>query len=298
MASTIQPQITTPGPDVERDAEKTQDEGSHSAQSDNSDREDVGEKSGAQEDVYNWDTDPHNPYNWSSGQRAMQVFAIASIAFLASMGTSIMSAAPTQLKAEFGVTTTQAILPLSLYVFALGLGPIVGGPLSETIGRLPIYIGGLIMGTFFTLGAGFTNSFAALNVLRFLAGFCFAPTLAIATGSLNEMYKPVERGIPSTFFILTPFLGPGIGPVIGSFVTHRKGWRWTQWTMIFFCIFSLILIIGFGRETFHTVIQQRRAKALNHAVPPPPPRKERINQFLTVTILARFTCSSPSPLSA
>jgi len=126
------------------------------------------------------------------------------------MGTSIMSAAPAQLKVEFGVTTTQAILPLSLYVFALALGPVVGGPLSETVGRLPIYIGGLVLGTLFTLGAGLTHSFAGLNILRFLAGFCFAPSLAIATGSLNEMYRPVERGIPSTFFILTPFLGPGI----------------------------------------------------------------------------------------
>lgn len=224
------------------------------------------------------------------------------------MGTSIMSAAPPQLKAEFGVTTTQAILPLSLYVFALALGPVVGGPLSETVGRLPVYTGGLILGTLFTLGAGLTHSFAGLNILRFLAGFCFAPTLAIATGSLNEMYKPVERGLPSTFFILTPFLGPGIAcvdppasspttllhqltlffstsPVIGAFVTHRKGWRWTQYTMLFFCAFSLLLIVPFGRETFHAILQRRRAKALHHDVPPSPLLRERIHQFATITIL-------------
>jgi MFS family permease len=126
------------------------------------------------------------------------------------MGTSIMSSAVEELKSEFDVTTTQAILPLSLYVFALGLGPVVGGPLSETVGRLPIYMGGLIGGTLFTLGAALTHSFAGLNILRFLAGFCFAPSLAIATGTINEIYKPAHRGLPSTFFILTPFLGPGI----------------------------------------------------------------------------------------
>ncbi len=36
---------------------------------------------------------------------------------------------------EFNVTNTQAILPLSLYVFALAFGPVISGPLSETIGR-------------------------------------------------------------------------------------------------------------------------------------------------------------------
>lgn len=121
-----------------------------------------------------------------------------------------MSTAPPQLRAEFGITTTQSILPLSIYVFALALGPVVGGPLSETVGRLPVYTGGLILGTLFTLGAALTHSFAGLNILRFLAGLCFGPSLATAPGTINEIYKPVQRGIPSTLFILTPFLGPGI----------------------------------------------------------------------------------------
>jgi MFS family permease len=121
-----------------------------------------------------------------------------------------MAPAVGQLKEEFGVTTTQGILPLSLYVFALGLGPVIGGPLSETVGRLPIYMGGLIGGTLFTLGGALTHSFAGLNILRFLAGFCFAPSLATSTGTINEMYKPAHRGLPSTLFILMPFLGPGV----------------------------------------------------------------------------------------
>lgn len=116
-----------------------------------------------------------------------------------------------QLQDEFDVTTTQAILPLSLYVFALGLGPILGGPLSETVGRLPVYMGGVAGGTLFTLGAALTRSFAGLNILRFLAGFCLAPSLAIGTGTINDLYKPAQRGLPSTIFILMPFLGPGFG---------------------------------------------------------------------------------------
>ncbi len=111
---------------------------------------------------------------------------------------------------EFGVTSTQAILPLSLYVFALAFGPVIGGPLSETIGRYPLYACGLPLGGLFTLGAGFTHSFAGLCILRFLAGTCFAPSLSVSSGLLNEIYLPEHRGIPSTLFVLTPFLGPGL----------------------------------------------------------------------------------------
>lgn len=128
-----------------------------------------------------------------------------------SLGVSILSPAHTEFMTEFGVSSTVAILPLSLYVFALGLGPIVGGPLSETVGRYPVYIGTMFLGTLFTMGAGFSPTFAGLCVLRFLAGFCYAPTLAIAAGTINETFKPVKRAIPSTIFILSPFLGPGLG---------------------------------------------------------------------------------------
>lgn len=115
--------------------------------------------------------------------------------------------------AEFDVSSTVAILPLSIYVFALALGPVVGGPLSETVGRYPVYVGSVMLGTLFTLGVGLSPTFSGVCVLRFLAGFCYAPTLSIAAGTLNETFTPIKRALPSAIFILTPFLGPGIGSV-------------------------------------------------------------------------------------
>lgn len=127
------------------------------------------------------------------------------------MGTSIISPADTQLVEEFGVTSTQAVLPLSLYVFALGLGPVVGGPLSETVGRYPVYLVSLPLGGLFTLGVGFCHSFPGVCILRFLAGFCLSPSLAIGSGTINETFRPSQRALPSTIYILMPFLGPGLG---------------------------------------------------------------------------------------
>lgn len=98
-----------------------------------------------------------------------------------------------------------------MYVLALGLGPVVGGPLSETVGRHPIYATSMLLGALFTLGAGFTNNFGALCFLRFMAGFCFSPSLSVGAGTISDMYPPAQRGLPSTVFILMPFLGPGFG---------------------------------------------------------------------------------------
>lgn len=112
---------------------------------------------------------------------------------------------------KFDVSGTVALLPLTLYVVALGFGPVVGGPVSETWGRYPVYLVTLPVGALFTLGAGLTDSFAGLCVVRFLAGFCWAPMLATAAGSITDTFPPATRGPASAIFIMMPFLGPGLG---------------------------------------------------------------------------------------
>ncbi|KAJ5893818.1 hypothetical protein N7495_005509 [Penicillium taxi] len=260
------------------------------------DMEQAGEKQ-PNKDGWNWDEDPANPYNWTTRLKVQQIFMMASAAFTTSFGASIVTPAHTEFMEEFGVTSTQAILPLSLYVFALGLGPIVGGPLSETVGRHPVYLITILLGSLFTLGAGFSQNFASICVLRFLAGFCYAPSLAIAGGTINETFKPVKRALPSTIFILTPFLGPGLGPVIGSFVVNRKGWRWTQWTILFFAIFTMLTAIT-ARETFHPVIKRRRAKVLGQILPPSPPLSSHLRKFATVSLLRPVQMLVTEPIVA
>jgi MFS family permease len=214
------------------------------------------------------------------------------------IGTSIMSPATEQLVVEFGVTRTQAILPLSLYVFALALGPVVGGPLSEMAGRYWVYMISNPIGMLFTLGAGFTHSFVGLCILRFLAGFAFAPSLAIASGTITESFKPAERGLSSTVFVLMPFLGSGVGPVIGAFVSDRKDWRWTQWTIIFFILFSEILAAIIGYETFHPILRRRREKELGRPVEPKAPLSDTIKKFVFVALIRPIAMLFTEPIIA
>ncbi|KAI0869415.1 major facilitator superfamily domain-containing protein [Hypoxylon argillaceum] len=234
--------------------------------------------------VFNWNDDPENPYNWPRWKKNVQLATTAIIAFSGSVGTSIITPAHQQLIDEFGVSSTVAFLPLTTYVIALGLGPVLGGPLSETAGRKAVYIGAASLGGLFSLGAGFTTSFAGLCVLRFLAGFVYGPSLSIGSGFLAETFTPAERGIPSLIYILSPFLGPGFGPVLGVFIVGRMGWRWTQYTLVFFSVFSLIWAL-LGNESYHPVIQRRCMKQLGIKPPESPPLLDTIRQFLTIGLL-------------
>lgn len=125
-----------------------------------------------------------------------------------------MSPARNELMQEFNVSSTVALLPLTCYVLALGFGPVIGGPLSETTGRYGIYAASVPLGALFTIGAGFVHGIGPLCFLRFMAGLCWGPVLAVASGTLGETFTPKSRGPASAIFILMPFLGPGLGYVL------------------------------------------------------------------------------------
>ena len=128
-----------------------------------------------------------------------------------SMGASVVAPAISSYQRDFDVTETEAVLPLSVYVFALAVGPVLGAPLSETIGRYYVYLVFTFLGGLMTLGAGLCHSFAGHCVLRFFAGFFLGPSMAIASGTLNELFLPAQRAIPACGLVATGFLGPALG---------------------------------------------------------------------------------------
>lgn len=75
-------------------------------------------------------------------------------------------------------------------------------------------------------------------------------------------------------------------PVIGAFVAVRKGWEWTQWTLIFFAIFSWLTVLP-TRETYKKTILERRRKKLGLSAPPSPfpSAGAKLKFLLTVTLL-------------
>ncbi|KAI1821081.1 MFS general substrate transporter [Xylaria intraflava] len=246
---------------------------------------------------FDWDGDLENPYNWPKWRKNIQLAAIAIIAFTGSVGSSIISPAHQQLIDEFGVSSTVAFLPLSTYVLALGMGPVLGGPLSETAGRKTVYLVAAVAGGLFSLGAGFTTSFAGLCILRFLAGFAYGPSLSIGSGFLAEVYTPAERGTPASLYILSPFLGPGFGPVLGVFLVERVGWRWTQYTLVFLSVFSLIWIL-IGVESYHPIIKRRRLKQLGMKLPDNPPLLAVFQELLTTGLLRPLHMMFTEPIVA
>ncbi len=100
------------------------------------------EKSPEKNFEVDWDgpDDPLNPRNMGTGRKWLVVIILAFGSLCVTCTSSLYTITYTQMDAEFGNSRIVATLGLSLFVFGLGLSPMILGPLSEFYGRRPMQV--------------------------------------------------------------------------------------------------------------------------------------------------------------
>jgi MFS family permease len=109
---------------------------------------------------------------------------------------------------EFNVSHTAALLPLSLFVLGLAIGPLLAAPISETRGRAIVYKLSMPLYMLFIMGAGLSKTFAGLLICRTLAAMTGAPCLAVGAGTVADLFEPYKMAAPGSLVVMAPFFGP------------------------------------------------------------------------------------------
>lgn len=112
---------------------------------------------------------------------------------------------------EFGVSPVVSILPYSFYTLGLAFGPMIGSPLSESLGRRRVYQTTLPFFALFILGSGFARSIGTLVICRFFAGLFGSPALSIGSATISDIWPPAHRAVPMAMYVAAPFAGPALG---------------------------------------------------------------------------------------
>lgn len=206
--------------------------------------------------VSDWNTHPKNARNWSKFRKTYTTLIVSTIGFVSTLATSIYAPGSDDVSREFNVSLTVALLPLSFYALGMGFGPMVASPLSETLGRKAVYLATTPIFAIFILGSGFSQSIYSLCICRFFAGLFGAPGVSIASATIADIIPADKRGMPLAVYYSMPFIGSLIGPMIGGVVVEWKGWRWTQWTTLFFAA-AVFPLVGFIHESYRAVLVQR-----------------------------------------
>lgn len=197
---------------------------------------------------------------WPLWKRIYHTTAVATLAFAVTLASSTITPAIFEIQDHFHTTREVATLSLSLYVLGLALGPMLAAPVSELYGRAVVYRTTGLLFILFLVGAGFSKSLGSLLICRLLAGLASGPVLAVGAGTNADLWPPQHRALAVVSYVMMPFLGPSLGPVIGGFATYYKSWRWTQWCATFVAILAYALVLPM-HETYLKIILQRQRTA-------------------------------------
>lgn len=149
-----------------------------------------------------WDspTDPANPLNWP--RKAKWATAIlTSLGGLVTLMSGIMLAPGLGVIGhDLKISEAEASLALSIYVLAFAFGPMLLAPLSEVVGRRPIWIGGSAWYILWNTLCGVSNNRGLMIAGRFMAGLGASAEFAVSTyvhlGPHEASTYPTGAGIP------------------------------------------------------------------------------------------------------
>jgi len=178
---------------------------------------------------------------------------------------------------ELGLSITQFGWVLAAFSFAYGIFEIPTGILGDKLGPKKILTRIVIWWSLFTILTGFSYTFTALLIVRFLFGVGEAGAYPNATVVISKWFPKGERGRAQSFIWIASRIGGALAPFLSVFIMNTFGWRWV------FYIFGTLGIIwaifwnywfkdepremkGIKSKEIELIESKREVKSLGHGL--------------------------------
>ncbi len=151
--------------------------------------------------------------------------ALALISSVGAFGTHLLLPALPAIRDEFGVTSGQVQLVVSLSLLALAAGALLNGPLSDRFGRRPVALAGLGFYILGSLLAWAAEPFAGVLAGRVVQAVGGGAVITVIRAVIRDVYDRDTAasifGYMAAFVLLVPLLVP----LLGGLVAEHLGWR-------------------------------------------------------------------------
>lgn len=161
--------------------------------------------------IVDWDgpDDPLNPRNWSMASKMTNVVLVSLSVLYCSLATTMYAPAANIMQREFGFKS-DTIETLTITIASLGfaLGQLFAGPVSEVLGRVPVYHTSAIFYLGFTVGCAQCTHVAEFLIFRLLTGVAASSFMSTGGGTIADVLPKEQRGAAMAMFTSGPLFGP------------------------------------------------------------------------------------------
>ena len=167
------------------------------------------------------------------------IVLISMLMALTALAIDMMLPAFGQMRAEFGLDPdSSAVAPVvTVFLVGFGLGQLLWGPLSDSLGRKRILWIGLSIYALAAIAAAFAPSLPGLLLLRFVGGVGAAAIRIFTQGAIRDRYRGDQMAKVLSYIMAVFLLVPMVAPSVGAAVLRVGDW---QWVFAFFAGAALI----------------------------------------------------------
>lgn len=146
-----------------------------------------------------------------------------------------------QWPAEFGATQAEVQFGFGGFIAAYGVMQLLYGALSDRIGRKPVLLFGVALGTLASVAAALSTTLWALNLARIAQGAGCAAGMVVARALVQDLFTGRERTRVMAVIGMLMGLCPPSAMLLGGFIHARWGWQ-----------ANFVLMAGLGLLLFTT----------------------------------------------
>lgn len=150
-------------------------------------------------------SDSSCPWNFSKRRRWWLTAVVSVITINPAFSSTAPAGVAREMQEYFGFGKDVSNLVISLFVAGYCFGPIVFGPLSERIGRRPVFFWSYLVYTAFSVGAALSKTTGQILVFRFLMGVFASAPQSVAAAVMGDLHRADVRAIAISLFVLAPF---------------------------------------------------------------------------------------------
>lgn len=178
------------------------------------------------------------------------LFLLVALTALGEVSTQLIIPGLGAIEQALAAPAGSALMALSAFVAAFGLGQLLFGPLSDRIGRRPVLIGGLVLYVLATLSMLLVHDIHQFIAARVLQGLGACAALVLARTVVRDVWK-AEAGPALALTMIGMLYAIVVAPMVGGLLIKLFGWHAP--ILLALAIGSVVLLLAllFFRESNH-----------------------------------------------
>ncbi|MBD2792164.1 Bcr/CflA family multidrug efflux MFS transporter [Xenorhabdus szentirmaii] len=158
---------------------------------------------------------------------------------------------------DFGVSDGLVQMTQNSYILGFAIGQLLYGPMSDSLGRKPVILGGVIIFAISSAACALAQDIDTFISMRFLHGFAAAAASVVINALMRDMFTKEEFSRSMSFVTLVMIIAPLLAPMLGGIVMLWSGWHAIFWSIAIIALIGVALVAFFIRETLPKEKRQR-----------------------------------------